>query len=55
MAEMIIFCITLVIVVCIIAYCHLKNIEYKTEEIRRKYPMRLDNVPYTQRDIWKEK
>ncbi len=50
----IVLCITVVILSSMFTYCRLKTIQYKTEEIRRKYPMRLDNVPYTQKDIWKE-
>lgn len=54
MVEIVVICITVVILACLIAYCHIRTVEYKTEEIRRKYPIRLDNVPYTQMDIWKE-
>lgn len=52
-----VFCICLTIVLCAFVFmiCWFKYIALKTEEIRRKYPIHLDNVPHSQKNIWNKK
>lgn len=54
MLQLIIFCFTIIILMLIIRDTLIRYFTYKTYEIRRKYPLRLDNVPYTCKNIWEE-
>lgn len=46
-------CLTIVAVSLIMCYMWSKYIAYKTYEIRAKYPTNIGNVPYTQKNVWK--
>lgn len=47
-------CITLICLAAIIAVSFCKYQEEKTERIRMESHINLDNVPYTQQNIWKK-
>jgi hypothetical protein len=47
-------CVAIIICSLIFAACWYKSAVVKTEELRRKYPLRTDNVPYSEKNIWKK-